>query len=432
MQASAAGPDEKTVSDRGYNLNKIDKTGIIISNMHKTEKVLIVGGGFAGVKTALELKNNPHFEVTLLSDSEDLRYYPTLYHTATGASSTNSSIPLRSVFAGSDVRVLKGEAVSVDRKARTITTADNQSIGYDILVLALGVVTNYFGIPGLAEYSYSIKTQEEVARFKKHLHKQIEDEKQPDLNYVIVGAGPTGIELAGALPHYLKHVMKNHGLQDKKVHIDIIEAMPRLLPNLPKSVSKQVRKQLTKLGIKLYLGSKVTGETADELTVNGKPIRSHTVIWTAGVTNHPFFKNNNFALMGRGKVAVDVFLQTEPNIFVLGDNANTPYSGLAQTALNDAVFVAANLKRRAEGKDFKGYKLKKPISVIPAGPGWAAVIWGKMHFSGKTGYFIREAADIKGFRDLENWPQATEQFASEFITQDDCDVCMLAMSRYSA
>ncbi|HET9098592.1 MAG TPA: FAD-dependent oxidoreductase [Candidatus Saccharimonadales bacterium] len=400
--------------------------------MQKTEKVLIVGGGFAGVKAALELKNSPHFDVTLLSDTDELRYYPTLYHTATGSSSSNSSISLKSIFAGSDIKIAKGEAVSLDRKARIITTTDNRTFSYDALIIALGVVTNYFGIPGLADYSYSIKTQEEVARLKKHLHKQLEDDRQPDLNYVIVGAGPTGIELAGALPHYMKHILKNHGIPEKKIHVDIIEAMPRLLPNLPKSVSKQVGKQLRKLGIKLYLNSKVEGESADELTVNGKPIRSHTVIWTAGVTNHPFFKDNNFALMARGKVAVDVFLQTEPNVFVLGDNANTPYSGLAQTALHDAVFVANNLKRRAEGKDFKGYKLKKPITVIPAGPGWAAVVWRKLHFSGSFGFFFREAADFKGFMDLENPQKATEQFASEFITEDDCEVCMLAMSRYSA
>jgi NADH dehydrogenase len=246
------------------------------------------------------------------------------------------------------------------------------------------------------------------------------------LHYVIVGAGPTGIELAGALPGYLKHIMDNHGVSDRKVHIDLIEALPRLLPRLPKKVSRNVRRRLMKLGIRLYLGKAVQGETADELTVSGKPIRSHTVIWTAGVTNHPFFKENNFVMMGRGKVGVDTYLQAEENIFVIGDNANTPYSGLAQTALHDGDFVAHNLKRRAVGKKMKSYIAHEPITVIPAGPYWATVIWGKMNFNGKIGWLLREAADLIGFHDLEPWPKAAKQFMTEFETDDDCEICAAA------
>jgi len=395
---------------------------------HK-QRVLIVGGGFGGVKTALDLSQDDRFEVTLLSDSPELRYYPTLYHTATGGQRANSSLPLAALFAGKSVSVVQGTAQTLDRKTKTITTADGQSYAYDSLVLALGVVTNYFGIPGLAEYSYSIKSQAEVQRFKAHLHQQLADEHAPDPHYVIVGAGPTGIELAGALPGYLHHIMKQHGVRDRAVHIDLIEALPRLLPRLPKDVSRSVRRRLKRLGIRLYLGSAVQGETADELTVNGKPIRSHTVIWTAGVTNHPFFAENKFVLMGRGKVAVDVYLQAEPDIFVIGDNANTPFSGLAQTALHDGEFVARNLHRRAGGKGFKSYVAQEPITVIPAGPHWAAVIWGKLHFYGWLGWLVREAADLVGFHHLEPWPKAAKQYLTEFTEQDDCPVCAAAQTR---
>jgi len=397
--------------------------------MAKKQRVLIVGGGFGGVKTALGLCDDPHFEVTLLSDSQELRYYPTLYHTATGGKRSSSSIPFKTIFADKAVTLATGVAKTLDRKAKTITTADGQAYEYDALVLALGVVTNYFGIPGLPEYSYSIKSQSEVQRFKAHLHQQLIDEHRPDLHYVIVGAGPTGIELAGALPSYLKHLMKNHGIERRAIHIDLIEAMPRLLPRLPKTTSRAVGRRLKRLGIRLYLGSAVQGETADELTVNGKPIHSHTVIWTAGVTNHPFFHDNGFALMGRGKVGVDVYLQAEPDIFVIGDNANTPFSGLAQTALHDGTFVASNLRRRADGKDFKSYVAKEPITVIPAGPHWAAVIWGKAHFNSWLGWFLREAADLDGFRNLEPWDKATKQFLTEFTAQDDCPVCAAAQAK---
>lgn len=395
--------------------------------MAKTE-VLIVGGGFGGVKAALELAGDPQLAVTLLSDSQDLRYYPTLYHTATGGQRANSSIPLTSLFESKSVTLVQGTAKTLDRKAKAVVMADGQRLGYDSLILALGVVTNFFGIPGLDEYAYSIKTQSEVQRFKAHLHRQLTDEHQPDPHYVIVGAGPTGIELAGALPGYLKHIMKSHGVNHRAVHIDLIEALPRLLPRLPKDVSRRVRRRLQRLGIRLYLGSAVQGETADELTVNGKPIRSHTVIWTAGVTNHPFFKENNFVLTGRGKVAVDVYLQAEPDIYVIGDNANTPYSGLAQTAIRDGEFVARNLRRQASGKGLRSYKAKAPITVIPAGPHWAVVIWGRVVFDGWFGWLLREAADLVGFHDLEPWPKAAKQFITEFSDQEDCAVCATAAS----
>jgi NADH dehydrogenase len=397
--------------------------------MATKERVLIVGGGFGGVKAALELADDPQFAVTLLSDDSELRYYPTLYHTATGGRWANSSIPLSRIFAGKSVDIAQGRAVGLDRKAKLISTAGGTTHEYDSLILSLGVVTNYFGIAGMEQYAYTIKSQGEAQRFKTHLHQQLIDEHQPDLNYVIVGAGPTGIELAGVLPSYLKRIIKNHGLPARPIHIDLIEAAPSLLPRLPKDTARAVGRQLKRLGVKVYTGSAVQATTADELTVNGKPVRSHTVVWTAGVTNHPFFKDNGFALMARGKVGVDTYMQAEENIYVIGDNANTPYSGLAQTALHDGEFVADNLRRRAAGKPFTSYIAKQPITVIPAGPKWAAVIWGKLRIYGWLGYTIREAADLIGFHDLEPWPAATKQFLTEFTAEDACPVCAAAEAK---
>jgi NADH dehydrogenase len=391
------------------------------------QKVLVVGGGFGGVKAALGLENDPHYEVTLLSEYPDLRYYPTLYHTATGGKRANSSIPLQTIFNGKSVHIVHDSAIKLDRMSKTLVGKKGK-YQYDILILGLGVVTNYFGIPGLAEYSYSIKTQAEAARFKAHLHEQLTDERKPDLHYVIVGAGPTGIELAGALPGYLYRIMKSHGIPYRKLHIDLIEAAPRLLPRMPKDTSRMVKRQLKRLGIRLYLNRTVQGETAEELTISGKPIRSHTVIWTAGVTNHPFFKDNQFVVTKRGKVAVDTYLQAEENVFVIGDNANTPFSGLAQTALRDGAFVARNLRRRAAGKKFRSYIAKEPVSVLPAGPHWAAVIWGKLRIYGTLGWLLREAADFVGFHDIEPLKVATKQWLTEFAVEDDCKTCTKAES----
>jgi len=385
-----------------------------------------VGGGFAGIKAALELGDQEHFAVTLLSDQPAMRFYPTLYHAAVGGRRSNVSIPLSELFRDKQITLAQGKAVTLDRRAKTITTDDGRAFPYDTLIIALGVVTNYFGIQGLDTYSFSIKSYEQAERLKAHLHQQLIDEHKPDLNYVIIGAGPTGIELAGALPSYLKQIMKNHGIEHRAIHVDLIEAMPRLLPRLPRDASRMVQRRLKRLGVKLYVGQAVQGETADELTVNGKPIRSHTVIWTAGVTNHPFFKENTFALTNRGKVSVDAYLQAEDNVFVLGDNANTPYSGMAQTAVHDGDFVAKNLIRRAHGKDFMGYNVLKPITVIPAGPRWAAFLWGKLRIYGKLGWILRELGDVRGFWDYESLPKAIGQWATVLGHEESCPVCLKA------
>lgn len=396
--------------------------------MSGAHKVLVVGGGFGGVRAALSLAEDRRFEVTLISSDSDLRYYPTLYLTATGGKRANSSIPLSRIFIDKDINLIQAEATSLDRTNKTITTANGDSYAYDSLILALGVVTNYFGVPGLEQYSYSIKTQAEVARFKAHLHQQIIEDRHPDPNYVVVGAGPTGIELAGALPHYVKRIMKNHALQPQPVHVDIIEALPRLLPRLPKDTSRMVKRQLKRLGVKIYLNSKVEGQSIDALTVNGKPIRSHTVIWTAGVSTHPFFVNNGFNLSQRHKVATDMYLEADKDIYVIGDNADTPYSGMAQTALYDGRYIANNLIRLANGQEPFSYVAKKPITVIVAGDRWAAVLWGKLRIYGWLGWLLREASELIGFHDFEPWNIATKQWLTEFSSEDECVVCAIAES----
>ena len=397
--------------------------------MTDKELVLVVGGGFGGVKAALELAEDDRFTVTLLSNDSDLRYYPTLYLTATGGKRANSSIPLNRIFAKTNVNILKATATKLNRQTKTLITAEGQELSYDVLILALGTVTNYFGIPGLEDYSYSIKSQTEVAKFKAHLHQQLIDTNQPDANYVIIGAGPSGVELAGALPHYLTRIIKNHALKPRALHVDIIEASATLLPKLPHDTSKAVRRRLKRLGVKLYIGSAVQGETADTLTINGKPIRSHTVIWTAGVTNNQFFAENDFPITKRNKVVIDNYLQSGNNIYVIGDNADTPYSGMAQTALYDGVFVAINLKRRASGKLMRSYVAKRPVTIIPVGEHWAAMIWGKLRIYGWLGWILREAADLIGFHDIEPWNLATKQWLSEFSDQDDCIVCAIAENK---
>jgi len=386
--------------------------------------VLIVGGGFGGIKAALDLaKHEDHFKITLLSDRDSFHYHPTLYHTATGGSRQISDIPLSQILENKPVEIVLGHADKLDRTNKIVHTVDGQKIHYDIVILALGAVTNYFGIKGMQEYSFGIKSIEEAEELKAHLHKQLIDDRKPDLNYIIIGGGPTGVELAGALPGYVKRIMKQHGLRENKIHIDLVEAAPHLMPRMPKSVSKAFERRLRSLGIKLYLGTPVQAETANTILMNGKYVRSHTVVWTAGIANNEFFEKNNFIISKNHKVQVDKLLQAWPGVFVIGDNADTPYSGMAQTALFDAHFLAENLIRHANGERPYAYKPKKPVYVTPAGPHWASVVWGRLHMYGWLGWAIRQAADWIGYKDLEPWWKATELLMASTDQEDNCPVC---------
>ena len=394
----------------------------MLSSMNKKQKVLIVGGGFGGIKTALELANDKKFNVTLVSDRDTFRYYPTLYHAATGGKLAESSIGLEEIFSKHKVEVVIDSALKVDRENQQLIGKKGK-YPYDKLVLALGVVTNYFGIKGLAENSYGIKSIEEAHRLKNHLHQQLQDDSKPDVHYVVIGGGPTGVELAGNLPSYVKHIMKKHNLKPTKLHIDLIEASDRLVGRMPKPYSKAVEKRLKKIGVKVYLNQKVEAASADDLTVNGKSLKSHTVVWTSGVSNHSFFADNGFYITEHRKVSVNKYMEAEENIYIIGDNADTQYSGMAQTALYDGHFVANDLKLLASSKNRKEYKPKKPIYITPVGPRWAAMLWGKTQMYGQGAWVLRSAADFVAYKDLEPWWKAGKHWLATLGSEEDCPIC---------
>lgn len=380
--------------------------------------ITIVGGGFGGVKTALELSKNTKNHITLISDKTDFQYYPGLYGTATGKSHLQSWVPLGEIFAGiHNIHVVIDSLVSIDRTAKTISTATGAVHHYETLVLALGSVTTYFGIKGLDEYAYGIKSESEIKELKEHLIDGFSTPYGVDKNILIVGAGPTGVELAAALGTYLQDLQKHYKQPQTKAKISVIEAAPRVLPRMSESASAKVTKRLRKLGVHVELNKKVEEETIDSLIVSGKPIKSQTVIWTSGVANNPFYTANasQFEISKNGKVVVDKHLRVDPHVYVIGDNAFTQFSGLAQTALKDALFVS----RHILGKSRKPYVAKMPPVVVPVGEKWAIFEYKKIRLSGWLASVIRSAADFVGYSDILPFGQALGVWHAQTIYEDD-------------
>lgn len=392
--------------------------------MSTQKHIVIGGGGFAGIKSARELARKG-FRVTLISRQSTFAYYPQLYHAATGGVRSESAIPLAEIIGSLPIEVMEDTLTELDAVKRTVTGESGKSYPYDELILALGNVTNYFGIEGLKEFSFGIKSIEEAIEFKQHLHRQLVEERRLDLHYIVIGAGPTGVELAGALPGYLARIVRHHGLNPAKLNIELVEAAPRILGRLPEPLARHTAKRLDRLGVQTATGMQVLAETADALKVKGESIKTHTVIWTAGVTNNPFYKANAsaFELDKGGRAVVDEHLQAAPHVYVLGDNAATKYTGLAQTAIGDAKFVVRNLVQARAGRALYPYRPVRPVSVIPVGQSWAAVAYGWLRCYGRLGWTIRRLADLVGYSDIESRGPALRHWLADKQGEEDCPMC---------
>lgn len=381
-------------------------------------QITIVGGGFAGVKAALDLSKNKSTHITLISDKTDFQYYPALFSTVTGRSHQESWVSLGEIFSGRDnIDIVIDTVTTIDKASQTITASSGATYSYNTLILALGSVTTFFGIKGLDQYAYGIKSEAEIIKLKQHLLSEFSMPNAADKNFLVVGAGPTGVELASALGTYLLQLQKHYKKPEPKIKITLIEAAPRVLPRMSKSASRMVERRLKKLGVSVELNKKVESETADNLIVNGKPISSHTVIWTSGVANHPFFANNadQFEFAPNHKIVVDDYLRSDHHVYVIGDNAATQFSGLAQTALRDGMFVARHLLQKSKKK----YVAKMPPVVVPVGDNWALFEYKDVRFGGICGALVRRAADFVGYSDILPFGQALGVWRTHTIREND-------------
>ena len=387
-------------------------------------RVVIVGGGFGGVKAALELVKDKKVSVTLVTDKDHFLFYPALYSTATGRSWQQSVLPLSEIFKNDRIKVVRDSVVGLDTVRRFVVTTQGQ-VHYDRVIFALGVVTPYFGSAGLETYSFSIKSATEIERLKKLLHDELTSQQRLDKNYIIVGAGPTGVELAASLTGYLRRIGKRHMVKNSRIRLSLVEAAPRVLPRMSERSSALITKQLKKVGVTVMTGKKVESEDDDSIIISGTDIPSKTVVWTSGVANHPFFAEHSdiFKLAPNGRVEVDSHLRVDKHIYVIGDNANTPYTGLAQTAIHDAHFVAKAIRADVRNQPLPEYRPRKQPVVVPVGENWALFEYGPLRFSGWLGSLVLRAAHLMGYLDFFPATTAARIWLSSDEHDEACFVC---------
>lgn len=408
-------------------------------------KIVIVGGGFAGVQTALSLADQAGIEVRLISDKTYFEYFAALYRSATGRSPFEVAIPLADIFAPySNVEIVEDKIISLDANKHTITGQTESVYHYDALVIALGSVTAYFGIQGLKEYSFGVKSVHDALELKNHIHDCVLKGEIGEKHFVIIGAGATGIEVAGELRAFANRTRRKHHLPKFNFYVDLVEAAPKILPSLPERFSQKITTRLKQLGVTLHLNTKVLAETFDSLELPTGNLKSQTVVWTAGVSNNPFFSQypDIFPLDKKGKVLVNSQLEAHPDIYVLGDSANTQYSGMAQTALHDAKFVAKIIKIKSKFarknqlhnnnsdsskanplQKLPSYVPKKPAYAIPVGPYWGAVQIGKFQFFGFFGWLLRRMIDLKLYLTFLPMRKSLLTFKQGFEYESNCKSC---------
>ncbi len=381
---------------------------------------VIVGGGFGGIKTALELSKKHIGKITLLSDEDYFLHHATLYSTATGKDVAESVIPLNAIFAEHpNVTVVKDRITHLDSKRKLVRSVTKE-YSYDKLVLAMGSVTTFFGIQGMEEHAYGIKTVDEVRTFHDHIHQEVV-EKKLDKEFFVIGAGPTGIELAGALNEYLTSLKKVFRLKNTASKVTLVEAAPQIVPRMSKTAAKKVSVALKKQGIKILVNHKVSALDDDSITIDGKERPTTTAVWTSGVANNPFFKANadQFNLAPNGRVNVNPYLEALPDVYVIGDNNTVRFSGMAWPALYQGKHVAKNIARAATKRPQTAFHPHSVPTGLPVGEHWGYVEWYGVYVAGQLGAQVRRWMELYGYCQLVPLKAALPVWRAHHLSEVD-------------
>jgi NADH:ubiquinone reductase (H+-translocating) len=375
-------------------------------NEHRP-RVLIIGAGFGGLAAARALRGEP-VDVTVIDRRNHHLFQPLLYQVATAAlSPADIAAPIRHVLRRQrNATVLLGAVADVDVDARQVVLANGQRLDYDYLILATGSVDQYFGhdwatsAPGLKGLEDAI----EIRRRFLLAFEAAEQEADPErrralLTFVVVGGGPTGVEMAGAFAEVARHTLTGgdfRSIDPAGARIVLLEGGPRLLAAYPTDLSARARAMLEKLGVEVWLNSMVTGITPGAVHMGGDRIPTRTVVWSAGVAASPLGASLGAATdrLGRVEVAPDLSVPGHPEIFVIGDLASyshqtdAPLPAIAPVAIQQGKAAAANIRRSVGGGERRPFRYRDRGTLATIGRGAAVGLIARRRVHGFVAWLI--------------------------------------------
>ena len=405
----------------------------------KQHTVVIVGGGFAGVKCALTLQKKCADKITreklrviLISDRPHFEYHGALYRLVSGHSPLEVCLPLREILDENKIEILEDRITKIDTKTQKLFGTDGQDYDYDSLVIGLGSQTVYFNVPGLEEHAHGIKSISAALALKNHIHKTIDEcvngtkeQKVCGGNFVVIGGGATGVETAAELAHHTKKLAKKHGLDPVLMHVELIEGQSRILPTLPEKFARRIEKKMRSIGVNIFTNRMVTKGEVESVHMKDMQLKTKTIVWTAGVRGNTLIEEAGLATdkTGRAIVCKHLRAQNHNNIYAAGDAAATEMSGMAQTALQDGVYIAETIERTLNGKAPENYTPRRPIYAVPVGPGWAGAMFGGLTCYGKFGWAVRRLVDMVVFVSFLPPSKAWHAFSAHRRISQTCPTC---------
>lgn len=408
-----------------------------------TPRVVIIGAGFGGLSAAKALAGSA-FDVTVIDQHNYHLFQPLLYQVATaGLSPAEIASPIREILSrAQNTRVMLGKVSGVDTASREVI-AEGRRVPFDHLVIATGAQHAYFGHDDWAASAPGLKTIDDATYIRRRIllaFEKAENETDPAerarlMNFIIVGGGPTGVEMAGAIAELANRALAEdfRAIDPRSARIILVEAAPRLLTPFEPSLSEAAKKSLEHLGVEVRLGTPVTELDAKGVSIGTERIEAATVIWGAGVMASPAGKwlNAETDRAGRVKVAPDLSVPGHPDIFVIGDTASlndangNPLPGVAPVAKQQGIYVAKLLQARHSGQSIAPFRYKDLGSLATIGRKSAVVQMGRFRMKGFLAWLLWCVAHIYyliGFRNRLVvatswlWSYITFQRATRLIT----------------
>src|SRR6266849_2217289 len=369
-------------------------------------RVVIVGAGFGGLQAARALHDAP-VQVTVIDRNNHHLFQPLLYQVATAVlSPADICAPIRGVLSKyKNVEVLMGEVTGVDVQHQLVLLQE-QSVPYDYLILATGARDSYFGHNDWAQFAPRLKSIVQATTIRRHIllaFEKAEKETDPEkrqalLTFVLVGAGPTGVEMAGSIGGLAHKTLVSdfRSIDPGQTRVVLVEALPRVLAAFPEPLARKAHTALTRLGIEVRTNAPVEAIDSEGVVIAGERLAARTVIWTAGVAASPAgeWLGAGTDRAGRVKVGSDVTVPGHPDIFVIGDTANfmedgKPLPGVAQVAIQQGLYAASVIADRVAGKAHtQPFHYVDKGSMATVGRFYGIVSVGKFQTAGVLGWFL--------------------------------------------